>query len=102
MVNKKISRPGKGQCFSVSSRDTFKRSIHDEKTLKRSKRTGNRPENQEKDGGRISEDFVYGFEIFFALCDPHRLRLNSDKNKNPAFSVLLGLKAWDGFHRGRR
>ena len=102
----KISRPGEGYCFSVFSRDTFKRSIDDQKTLKRSKSTGNKSENQERWRPNLGEFCLWlsktFLEILFALSDPHRLRLNSEKNKNPAFNVLLGLKDWDEFHKGRR
>ena len=92
--------------FSVFNRDTFKRSIHDEKTLKRSKSTGNKSENQERWRPNLGEFCLWlsktSLDIFYALSDPHRLRLNSEENKKPAFNVLLGLKDWNGFHRGIR
>ena len=38
----KISRPGRGWYFAAFSRDTSEFSIHEVKTIKRSKRTGNK------------------------------------------------------------
>ena len=38
----KISRPSRGKCFAVFSRDTSEWSIHEVKTIKRSKSIGNK------------------------------------------------------------
>ena len=74
----KISRLGEGQYFVVFSRDTSKWSLHEVKTTKWSKKTGNKFEKQK----RWRPNFL---EVFFALSTPHGFRLNSKKNKKPIF-----------------
>ena len=57
----KISCPGGGQYFVVFSRDTSKGSIHELKTTKRSKSTGNKFEKQKRWRPKRGE-------IFFAVA----------------------------------
>ena len=81
--------------FSRFSLGTFKWSIHDAKTTKRSKSTGN--ESRNKDGGRIAEKLGYGFprrflEVFFALSTPYLLRFNSKETKTQFLSYSLHKK----------
>lgn len=85
----------------------FQWSIHDAKTTKRPKSTGNKLGN--KDGGRIAEKLGYGFprpflEVFFALSVPYLLRFNSKKTKTRFLSyslhkkTVMVLKADDSCH----
>ena len=96
--------------FSCFGLGTFKWSIHDVKTTKRSKSTGNKLGN--KDGGRIAEKLGYGFprrflEVFFTLSVPYLLRFNSKKTKTQFLSYCLHkktvivLKAYDRCHDER-
>ena len=93
---------GWGLVFCLFCRDTSKWSIHEVKTTKRSKSTGNKFEILQRWRPESWRNFC-GFprrfvEVFFALSTPHEFRSNSKGNKkNPVFIVFLGLKDFGGF-----